>query len=178
MKIQVINKSDNVLPKFETSGAAGQDLRASFKYVTPETPLKTFGECEIIFKGPRHEKTLLRLEPGSRAIIPTDLYIKVPKGHFCAIYPRSGLSIKKGLSLSNAVGVLDEDFIGNMSIPVINHGLETIWIEDGERIAQMIIQPYVKCTWEEVNSLESTDRNPEGFGTTNLDINGNYDSSK
>lgn len=175
--VKIVNKSNNPLPKFETSEAAGMDLRASFKFVTPETPLKTFGDAEIIF-GNNSRKTLLRLEPGSRAIIPTDMYITVPEGHFCAIYPRSGLAIKKGLGLCNSVGVLDRDYTGNMGIPVINNGFETIWIEDGERIAQMIVQPYVKFQWEEVESLVKTDRNPEGFGTTNLDENGKYIASK
>ena len=165
--VKIVNKSNNPLPKFETSDAAGMDLRASFRFVTPVTPLKTYGDTEIIF-GDGTRKTLLRLEPGARAIIPTDMYITVPKEHFCAIYPRSGLSIKKGLTLINSVGILDADYTGNMGIPVINSGLETIWIEDGERIAQMIIQPYVKFKWEEVNSLQETDRNPEGFGSTGV----------
>lgn len=164
--VKVINKSNNPLPKFETSKAAGMDLRASFKYITPETPLKTFGDTEIIFKGDNYSKTLLRLEPGARAIIPTDLYITVPDNYFCAIYPRSGLAIKKGLNLINNVGVLDADYTGNMGIPVVNQGLETIWIEDGERIAQMIIQPYAQFEWEEVESLEKTDRDPSGFGSS------------
>ena len=163
--VKIINKSNNPLPKFETSEAAGMDLRASFRFVTPETPLKTFGDTEVIF-GDESRKTLLRLEPGARAIIPTDMYITVPEGHFCAIYPRSGLAIKKGLGLCNSVGVLDRDYTGNMGIPVINNSFETIWIEDGERIAQMVVQPYVKFTWEEVNFLQKTDRNSEGFGTT------------
>lgn len=166
MKVKVINKSENQLPKYETLGAAGMDLRASFKNVTPETPIKVFGDAEIIFKGNGHSKVLLRLEPGSRAIIPTGLYLEVPEGHFCAIYPRSGLSIKKGLTLINSVGVLDEDYRGELGIPIINSGLETIWIEDGERIAQMIFQPYVKVELEEVNSLTTTDRDSQGFGTT------------
>lgn len=165
--VKIVNKSNNPLPKFETSDAAGMDLRASFRFVTPVTPLKTYGDTEIIF-GDETRKTLLRLEPGARAIIPTDMYITVPKEHFCAIYPRSGLSIKKGLTLINSVGILDADYTGNMGIPVINSGLETVWIEDGERIAQMIIQPYVKFKWEEVNSLQETDRNPEGFGSTGV----------
>lgn len=163
--VKIVNKSNNPLPKFETAGAAGMDLRASFKYVSVDSPLKTFGNAEIVF-GTEDKKTLLRLSPGSRAIIPTDMYITVPEGHFCAIYPRSGLAIKKGLSLVNSVGVLDHDYTGNMGIPVINQGIEDIWIEDGERIAQMIVQPYVKFEWEEVESLKETERNAEGFGTT------------
>ena len=78
--VKIVNKSNNPLPKFETEKAAGMDLRASFKYVTPETPLKVFGDTEIIFGDSTH-KTLLRLEPGARAIIPTDMYITVPDNH-------------------------------------------------------------------------------------------------
>lgn len=166
MKVQVINKSNNKLPQYETSGAAGMDIRASFKNVSPENPIKLFGDGEIVFKGESHQLTMLRLEPGSRAIVPTDLYLAVPAGNFCAIYPRSGLAIKKGLSLVNSVGVLDEDYRGMLGVPVINEGLETIWIEDGERIAQMIFQPYSKVELEEVDSLDVTDRNPSGFGST------------
>lgn len=166
MKVQIINKSNNKLPQYETEGAAGMDIRASFKNVTPENPIKLYGDGEIIFSGEGHQITMLRIEPGSRAIIPTDLYLAVPKGNFCAIYPRSGLAIKKGLSLINSVGVLDEDYRGMLGIPVINEGLETIWIEDGERVAQMIFQPYSKVILEEVDVLDTTDRDPSGFGST------------
>ena len=163
--INAINNSNNPLPKYESEGAAGLDLRASFKYITPETPLKVWGDCEIIFAN-ENRKALLRIEPGSRALIPTDLFVSIPKGHFAAIYPRSGLSIKKGLTLSNAVGVIDEDYRGNIGIPVINNGLETIWIEDGERIAQLILQPYVKVKWNQVKNLDETKRGDGGFNST------------
>lgn len=163
--INVINNSNNPLPKYESEGAAGLDLRASFKYITPETPLKVWGDCEIIFAN-ENRKALLRIEPGSRALIPTDLFVSIPKGHFAAIYPRSGLSIKNGLTLSNAVGVIDEDYRGNIGIPVINNGLETIWIEDGERIAQLILQPYVKVKWNQVKNLDETKRGDGGFNST------------
>ena len=163
--INVINNSNNPLPKYESEGAAGLDLRASFKYITPETPLKVWGDCEIIFAN-ENRKALLRIEPGSRALIPTDLFVSIPKGHFAAIYPRSGLSIKTGLTLSNAVGVIDEDYRGNIGIPVINNGLETIWIEDGERIAQLILQPYVKVKWNQVKNLDETKRGNGGFNST------------
>lgn len=166
MNVKIINKSNNKLPQYQTSGAAGMDVRASFKSVGPNTPLKIFGDGEVVFEGESHPLTMLRLEPGSRAIIPTGLYMEVPKGYFCAIYPRSGLAIKKGLNLANCTGILDEDYRGELGVAVSNNGFETIWIEDGERIAQIIIQSYAKITWEEVDSLEDTDRNSEGFGTT------------
>jgi dUTP pyrophosphatase len=165
--MQVINKSNNPLPKYESEFAAGMDLRASFKYTTPENPIKLFGDGEIIFAGDNHEKTLLRLEPGSRAIVPTDLYMAIPEGFFGALFPRSGLSIKRGLGLTNSVGVIDSDYRGNVGIPVINHGLETLWIEDGERIAQLIILPYGKINQiEEVTELPETVRGEGGFNST------------
>jgi dUTP pyrophosphatase len=166
--VKVIKKSNNENPKYETSQAAGMDLRASFKYVTPENPIKVKGDTETIYKGESHPVTMLRLEPKARAIIPTDLYIKVPEGHFAAIFPRSGLSFKSAVTLNNCVGVIDSDYTGNVGISVVNNGFETVWIEDGERIAQLILLPYVKFNWENVDSLDKTDRNPEGFGTTGL----------
>lgn len=166
MRVNVINNSENQLPKYESECAAGLDLRASFKYITPENPLKLYGEGEIVFAGERHTKTMLRLEPGSRAIIPTDMFVSIPSGHFAAIYPRSGLSIKKGLGLCNSVGVIDSDYRGNIGIPVINNGLETIWIEDGERIAQLILQPYVTVEWNQVTNLDETKRGIGGFNST------------
>lgn len=164
--MNVINKSNNPLPKYETPGAAGMDLRASFKNVTPLNPIKAFGDVEIVFAGESHNKTMIRLSPGSRAIIPTDLYAEIPEGFFGAVYPRSGLAIKEGLSLINSVGIIDEDYRGMIGIPVINQGFETIWIEDGERIAQLIIQPYSKVEMNEVNSLNNSERDSAGFGTT------------
>lgn len=166
MKVQVINNSNNPLPKYETEGAAGLDIRCNLSRLSPENLLKAYGDVEVIFAGENHAKTMVRLEPGARAIIPTGLYLAVPKGNFCAIYPRSGLAIKKGLSLVNSVGVLDEDYRGELGVPVINEGLETIWIEDGERIAQMIFQPHIKVELEEVSRLDVTNRNSSGFGTT------------
>ncbi len=166
MRVNVINNSENPLPKYESEYAAGLDLRASFKYITPENPLKLYGEGEIVFAGEHHAKTMLRLEPGSRAIIPTDMFVSIPSGHFAAIYPRSGLSIKKGLGLCNSVGVIDADYRGNIGIPVINNGLETIWIEDGERIAQLILQPYITVDWNQVTSLDETKRGEGGFNST------------
>lgn len=166
MKVQVINNSNNSLPQFETSKAAGMDLRASFKYITPQTPLKCYGDAEVIFPNERVSRTLIRIAPKTRCLIPTDLHIKVPDNYFAAIFPRSGLALKKGLGLTNSVGVIDGDYFGNIGIAVINNGFEDIWIEDGERIAQLVILPYCKFEWEQVNSLGETDRNSDGFGTT------------
>ena len=110
MKVQVINKSENQLPKYETPQSAGMDIRADFSRVTPENPIKIYGDGEIIFKGDLHNVTMLRLEPGSRALIPTGLFTKIPEGYEVQLRPRSGLAIKKGLTLINSIGTIDSDY--------------------------------------------------------------------
>ena len=105
--VHVINVSNNKLPQYETPGAAGLDIRADFSRVSPENPIKLFGDGEIIFKGDSHPVTMLRLEPGSRALIPTGLFTAIPTGYEVQLRPRSGLAIKKGLNLINCVGTID-----------------------------------------------------------------------
>lgn len=112
MKVQVINISENSLPKYETSQAAGMDVRADFSRITPENLIKAFGDWEIIFKGEGHAKTMLRLDPGARALIPTGLRIGLPEpmdGYRaeCQVRPRSGLSLKKGITVLNTPGTID-----------------------------------------------------------------------
>ena len=93
------------------------------------------------------------MEPGSRAIIPTGLYTAIPEGYEIQIRPRSGLAIKKGLSLINAVGTIDASYRNELGVPVVNLGFETIWIEDGERIAQAVLNKFEKIEWK-TNSLQ------------------------
>ena len=107
MKVQVINKSLNSLPQYETSKSAGMDIRADFSRITPENPIKVWGDSEIVFAGEHYSKTLLRLEPGSRALIPTGLFTAIPEGYEAQLRPRSGLAIKQGLNLINCVGTID-----------------------------------------------------------------------
>ena len=90
MEVKVVNKSNNLLPKYETPQSAGLDVRADFSRVTPQNPIKVFGEGEIIFKGEGHAITMLRLEPGSRALIPTGLFTAIPEGYEIQVRPRSG----------------------------------------------------------------------------------------
>lgn len=107
MTVKVINVSNNKLPQYETPKSAGLDIRADFSRVSPENPIKIFGDGEIIFAGDGHSTTMLRLEPGSRALIPTGLFTAIPEGYEVQLRPRSGLSIKKGLNLINCVGTID-----------------------------------------------------------------------
>ena len=177
MEVKVVNKSTNPLPKYETPQSAGLDVRADFSRVTPQNPIKIFGEGEILFKGDSHQKTMLRLEPGSRALIPTGLFTAIPEGYEIQVRPRSGLALKKGFELSNSPGTIDADYRSEIGVILKNGGLDTIWIEDGERICQFVLNKVERIDWNIVESLDKTERNG-GFGSTNLDKNGNYIASK
>lgn len=163
--VKVINISKNSLPKYETPASAGLDVRADFSRVTPQNPLKVFGEGEIIFAGEGYSKTMLRLEPGSRVLIPTGLFTAIPKGYEIQVRPRSGLALKKGVELSNSPGTIDADYRNEVGVILKNGGLETLWIEDGERVCQFVLKKVEQINWEEVDSLDKTDRKG-GFGST------------
>lgn len=165
MKVQVVNISNNNLPQYETPASAGLDIRADFSRVTPQNPIKTFGDAEVIFSGAAYKKTMLRLEPGSRALVPTGIFTAIPEGYEVQIRPRSGLAIKKGLNVINCVGTIDADYRNEWGIPITNQGFETVWIEDGERICQAILNRVERIEWEQVSELNKTERNG-GFGST------------
>lgn len=165
MEVKVVNKSNNLLPKYETPQSAGLDVRADFSRVTPQNPIKIFGEGEIIFKGEGHAITMLRLEPGSRALIPTGLFTAIPEGYEIQVRPRSGLALKKGVELSNSPGTIDADYRSEIGVILKNGGLDTIWIEDGERICQFVLNKVERIDWNIVESLDKTERNG-GFGST------------
>lgn len=167
MNVKVINKSKNKLPEYETSSSAGMDIRADFSRVTPENLIKIYGDGEIIFAGNGHPVTMLRLEPGSRALIPTGLFTAIPEGYEVQLRPRSGLAIKKGLSLINSIGTLDADYRNEWYIPVVNQGFETVWIENGERICQAILNKVERIDWNIVDTLDETNRKG-GFGSTGV----------
>ena len=164
IEIPIINKSNNKLPKYESDGAAGFDIRVSFKDTTPENPIKVFGDAEVIFAGESHPKTMIRLEPMSRALLPTGIFTAIPEGWQVSFRPRSGLAIKKGIQLANTPGTIDSDYRGRWMLPIINLGQETVWIEDGERICQGILEPVFRIKWKEVNNLDETERGDGGFG--------------
>lgn len=172
MKVQVINLSNNKLPQYETPMSAGMDVRADFSKVTVDNPIKAFGDCEILFKSDINKVTMLRLDPGARALIPTGLKIALPVTdqdcefiYECQVRPRSGLALKKGITILNTPGTIDADYRNEIGIIVINQGHEAVWIEDGERIAQLVFATVAKAEWEEVARLNETDRKG-GFGHT------------
>lgn len=166
MQVKVINLSGNALPKYETDNAAGLDVRADLSRITPQNPTKLFGDCEIIYAGEGHPKAMIRLDPGTRALFPTGLKVSIPAGYEIQVRPRSGLALKKGLTVLNTPGTIDADYRGEIGIILINMGLETVWIEDGERIAQLVLNKVESIEWEEVKELDSTDRGEGGFGHT------------
>lgn len=143
MKIQVVNKSAFALPEYATEDSAGMDLRAN---TTQE----------------------ITLQPLERKIFPTGLYIALEPGYEAQVRPRSGLAAKKGLTVLNAPGTIDADYRGEVGVILVNLSSEPVTIAPGERIAQMVIARYEKACWEEVSSLESTERGEGGFGSTGV----------
>lgn len=141
MKVKVVNKSVYTLPEYATIGSAGLDLRANIE-------------------------TIKTLKPLERAIIPTGLFIELPIGYEAQIRPRSGSAFKKGISIPNAPGTIDSDYRGEIGVIVVNLNAESVDIEPGERIAQMVIAKYEQIEWEEVQTLSETDRGSGGFGST------------
>ena len=143
IQIAIINKSPHELPQYQTEGASGMDLRAWIKE-------------PVILKS---------LE---RKLIPTGLYIALPVGYEAQIRPRSGTAIKKGISLINTPGTIDADYRGEIMIPVINFSQEEQEIQNGERIAQMIVAKYDRVAWELVETLPETIRGEGGFGHSGI----------
>tara|TARA_B100000900_G_scaffold328837_1_gene289157 strand:+ start:578 stop:1024 length:447 start_codon:yes stop_codon:yes gene_type:complete len=141
MQIEIINRSKHPLPKYETSLSAGMDLYANI------------------------EETIV-LKPGQRALIKTGLFIALPENFEAQIRPRSGLSYKNGITVLNSPGTIDADYRGEVGVILINLSDESFKIENGERIAQMVIAPYVKAKWSEVKELTTTNRGEGGFGST------------
>ena len=140
--IRVINRSHNPLPEYGTPDAAGMDIRASL----PDGSIT--------------------LHPLQRALIPTGLYIQLPEGYECQIRPRSGLALKSGITVLNTPGTIDADYRGEVGIILINLGEKDFTINDGDRIAQMVIKAYTHATWVEVEELNHTVRDAGGFGHT------------
>ncbi|MBR9854033.1 MAG: dUTP diphosphatase [Algicola sp.] len=141
MKIRIINKSGHKLPHYETLASAGMDLRADI-----ESPIT--------------------LKPLERAIVPTGLFMELPVGYEAQVRPRSGLAAKKGITVLNAPGTIDADYRGNVGVILVNLSNEDFTVENGERIAQMVIAKHERAEWEEVETLSETDRGEGGFGST------------
>lgn len=143
MKINIINKSQHALPNYETIASAGVDLRANLS--------------EPIV-----------LEPLQRALIPTGLFMELPIGYEAQVRPRSGLALKKGITCLNSPGTIDADYRGEIGVILANLSNETFVVENGERIAQMVIAKHERAEWIEVEILSETERGAGGFGSTGV----------
>ncbi len=141
VEIKIINKSGHALPHYETLASAGMDLRANL-----DNPIV--------------------LKPLERAIIPTGIYMELPIGYEAQVRPRSGLAAKKGITVLNAPGTIDADYRGEVGVILANMSSDEFVVENGERIAQMVIAKHERAEWVEVASLSDTDRGAGGFGST------------
>ncbi|MFZ4521757.1 MAG: dUTP diphosphatase [Bacteroidales bacterium] len=143
MKIRIVNHSRHPLPAYETVASAGMDLRANL-------------DAEITLK------------PLERILVPTGLFIEIPMGYEAQIRPRSGLAIKKGITLLNSPGTIDSDYRGEIKVILVNLSNEEFVICDGERIAQMVIAAHETAEWTEADELVETARGAGGFGHTGV----------
>ena len=143
MQIRIINQSSHELPQYETMASAGMDLRA-------------------------HIDQAITLKPLERAIIKTGLFIELPIGYEAQVRPRSGLAAKKGITVLNAPGTIDADYRGEIGVILINLSNEDFTIENGERVAQMVIAKHERAEWIEVAELSETSRGAGGFGSTGV----------
>jgi dUTP pyrophosphatase len=143
MKIKIVNQSKHPLPEYGTAAAAGVDLRANI-----DSPIT--------------------LNPLERTLVPTGLFMEIPVGFEAQVRPRSGLALKKGITVLNSPGTIDADYRGQLQVILINLSNEAFVIEDGERIAQMVIAAHEQAEWIEVESLEETARGTGGFGSTGV----------
>jgi dUTP pyrophosphatase len=134
------------LPTYETVGAAGADLRANLPDV--------------------HRDTGIEISPGGRALLPTGLRLEIPMGYEVQVRARSGLALKNGITLANAIGTIDRDYRGDLGVILWNGGADVFRVTHGMRIAQMVVAPVVQATFAIVDALDETDRGAGGFGST------------
>ena len=143
MNVKVVNKSNHNLPNYSTIASAGMDIRANI-----DNPFT--------------------IKPLERTIVKTGLFLKLPVGYEAQVRPRSGLAFKKGITVLNSPGTIDADYRGEVGVILVNLSSEEFVIEDGERIAQMVIAKHEQANWTEVETLEETERGIGGFGSTGV----------
>ncbi|MAU75488.1 MAG: dUTP diphosphatase [Crocinitomicaceae bacterium] len=143
VKVAVINDGKHQLPQYSTPQSAGLDLRASL-------------DVPVV------------LQPGERSLIPTGIKLALPRGMEAQVRPRSGLAYKHGVTVLNAPGTIDADYRGDIGVILVNHGEVAFTVEDGLRIAQIVLAKYEQVVWEEVRELTDTDRGDGGFGSTGI----------
>ena len=143
MNVQIINKSKHLIPEYETALSAGMDLRANIE-------------------------DSITLKPLERAIVKTGLFIALPAGLEAQVRPRSGLAAKKGITVLNSPGTVDADYRGEIGVILVNLSNDNFIVQDGERVAQLVIAKHERVTWQEVEVLNETERGSGGFGSTGV----------
>lgn len=143
LSVKIINKSQNSLPAYQTEFSAGMDIHANL-------------DIEIA------------IAPGERQLIPTGLFIELPQGHEAQVRPRSGLAFKHGITVLNSPGTIDSDYRGEIKVLLINHGQQTFVVQNGERIAQLVIAKYETIEWKSTDTLSDTVRGEGGYGSTGI----------
>lgn len=143
MKVKVINQSKHPLPAYETKASAGLDVRANLE-------------------------ESIELNPMERILIKTGLFLEIPEGYECQVRPRSGLALKKGITVLNSPGTIDADYRGEVGVILVNLSADTFTIEDGERVAQLVFAEVKQAQWEESEVLTDTERGAGGFGSTGV----------
>ena len=143
MKIKIVNNSQHDSPEYATSQSAGLDLRANLT-------------------------ESITLKPLARTLVKTGLFIELPEGYEAQVRPRSGLAYKKGITVLNSPGTIDADYRGEIGVILVNLSAEEFVIENGERVAQLVIAKHEQAQWVEVENLEETDRGAGGFGSTGV----------
>jgi dUTP pyrophosphatase len=158
VKVDIINRSSAPNPKYQTSHASGADLHAFLLHPSHFTYKDSSGvDC-------------INIEPGEHRLIHTGIKVRIPDGYEIQVRARSGLALKYGITVLNGIGTLDSDYTGEVGVILINHSSERFTIRNNDRIAQLVLAPVVQAEWVDYHSdeFESTDRNPAGFGSTNI----------
>jgi dUTP pyrophosphatase len=143
LPVRIVNNGRHPLPQYATDHSAGLDLRANL-------------DAPVV------------LAPGQRALIPTGLYLELPEGTEAQVRPRSGLAFKHGVTVLNSPGTIDADYRGEVGVLLINHGPEPFTVNDGERIAQLVVARYIRVSFAEVPDLRASERGAGGFGHTGV----------
>lgn len=164
MKVQVVKNTSNELPAYADKGCSGMDLRADLRLINP----KFLFDCEIIQKPSSDYINRIVINPGGRALIPTGLHVAIPNGYELQVRARSGLALKHGISVTNGIGTIDSSYRGDVGVILTNTGSEPFEIEQGDRIAQAVVAKVEHVEWEQVKSLDETERGEGGFGHTNI----------
>lgn len=159
INVPVINKSSNELPKYAHKGDAGFDLRANVEEIENDN---------YLFNAIKFNTTTIILNPGGRVLIPTGLYMAIPEGYELQIRPRSGLALKYGITVVNTPGTIDAIYRGNIGVILKNDGTEPFIIEQGDRIAQGVLNKVEEANLIETDSLDETNRSDSGYGKSGV----------